>query len=413
MAKKKEIELPKLPFGMGNYDWTDETHTTIRYRKTVTMNGKTKRVSVYGSSISEVNQLMKAKETETEKELKIDCIPKLTLEKQMSEWLELYKKEEVNERTYDRNESTFLTHIANTDFGRMQLNAIKSDHVQEFMVNLKKHDQDGTLLEEPLSYSSRKKVYELLNQFFKYKYVKDPTMNPMLMVTKPKRDNEEQLKSDDLIIYDDDEMMKLTEMGMKPYRIGIEGYKHGSAIIFIMWTFVRLGEALALQWKDIDFSTNTIKISKSYSRSKIRSGAMAGQYEYKITPTKNKQTRIINMCAKAVDAIKYYKSTKTNTKPNDYVFGVGTDNKIISVNSISNMYWLMASAAGLDVDKHVTIHGLRHTGISYFIRHGVPIEVVSKLAGHKSIQITTDIYYQVIEQQKAKSIQNLDALMRL
>jgi site-specific recombinase XerD len=52
------------------------------------------------------------------------------------------------------------------------------------------------------------------------------------------------------------------------------------------------------------------------------------------------------------------------------------------------------------INKKVSVHGLRHTGISYFLRHGAASEVVSKQAGHNDISTTNGIYYSVIEEQK-------------
>ena len=37
----------------------------------------------------------------------------------MNEWMTLYKKEDVIPRTYDRIESTYLTHIVGSELGTM------------------------------------------------------------------------------------------------------------------------------------------------------------------------------------------------------------------------------------------------------------------------------------------------------
>ena len=42
--------------------------------------------------------------------------------------------------------------------------------------------------------------------------------------------------------------------------------------------------------------------------------------------------------------------------------------------------------------KHLTFHGLRHSGISHMIECGVPISVISRKVGHSSVQVT-DAYY--------------------
>ena len=397
-------ELPKLPKGMGAYDYLP--NGDIRYRKSV----KGTRISVTGTTISEVNKLMKQKEDETLKKIKIGIKKESTgtLQENMNEWMTLYKKEDVIPRTYDRIESTYLTHIVGSELGTMQEKSIKPEDIQRFMKELKNHGDKKE--DKDLSYSSKKKVYELLNQYFRYRYIKEPYLNPMLQVTKPKQDVEK--VDEELIVWDDYEIEKICREASKPFREGVEGYKHGLAIIFIMWIFCRIGEALALQWKDIDIDNSMISITKSYSRIRIRDGINAGKYEYKIVKTKNKKNRTFKMSQMAIDAIKGYKNIKKPKSENEYVFS--SNNKILTVTSITRMYSnIINRTEGIDHTKHVTMHGLRHTGISYFLRHGVPIEVVSRMAGHQSIQITIDTYYSVIEEQKQKAIDDLNKAARI
>ena len=88
---KNQKELPKLPRGMGSYSY--EKNGDIRYRKTIDGNS----ISVTGTSIAEVNKLMKAKEDETVRKIKAGIKKESTgtLQENMNEWMTLYKKEEV------------------------------------------------------------------------------------------------------------------------------------------------------------------------------------------------------------------------------------------------------------------------------------------------------------------------------
>lgn len=401
---KNKKELPKLPRGMGSYSY--EKNGDIRYRKTIDGNS----ISVTGTSIAEVNKLMKAKEDETLRKIKVGIKKESTgtLQENMNEWMTLYKKEEVIPRTYDRIESTYLTHIVGSDLGVMQEKSITAEDVQRFMKYLTNHNdkKDG----EKLSYSSKKKVYELLNQYFRYRYIKEPYLNPMLTVTKPKQDVEK--VDEELVVWNDNEIEKICREATKPFREGIEGYKHGLAIIFIMWIFCRIGEALALQWKDIDIENGMISITKSYSRVRVRDGSKAGKYESKIVKTKNKKNRTFKMSQMAIDAICSYKKIKSPVSEEEFVFS--TPHGILTVTSITRMYKnIIKRTEGINHNKNVTIHGLRHTGISYFLRHGVPVEVISRMAGHQSIQITIDTYYSVIEEQKQKALDDLNKAARI
>lgn len=401
---KKEIILPKLPRGMGSYSWNDSTHTLIKYRKSVTYKDEKKTLTAYGKTIAEVNNEMKIKEEEFKKntELQMTNIATGTLEEGINNWLQLYKTEELKNKSYDRVESTYMTHIVGSDLGRMQEQAITSDHIQTHMKSLK-----NTKTNEELSYSSKKKVYELLSQYFRYKFIKQPYLNPMLSVSKPKQEKHtDTLTSEELIIWDDEEMLKLSQIASLNYQNGKDGYKHGLAIIFVMWSFLRIGEATALQWKDIDFENETVNVYKQFSRVKDRDNISKG-YKRILTNVKYYSVRKYKLNKMAIDAIKEYKRRKGVVNEDDYIFDNGNGN-VLSETSITKTYHLMVKRAMLDENKNVTIHGLRHSGISYMLRHGVPIEVVSKQAGHRAIQVTLETYYSVIEKQKTEAIDELN-----
>ena len=93
--------LPKLPKGMGSYEQRGDK---IRYRKKLSFYGVECVASVTGESIAEVNRLMKTREREFEEKCRLHGTLNinLPLEVGMKKWLELYKKEELNEKSYDR-----------------------------------------------------------------------------------------------------------------------------------------------------------------------------------------------------------------------------------------------------------------------------------------------------------------------
>ena len=280
MAQKA---LPKLPKGMGTYDYVRDK---IRYRKQITYLGVTSNLSVTGTSIAEVNKLMQKKEKDFESKCRIGEIDQKTktLEQGMLDWLTLYKSEELNNKSFDRIESTYLNHVANTDLGRTQETLITSDMIQKHLKSLTKFNGDK------LSYSSTKKVYELLNQYFTYKFLNEPYLNPMLRVSKPK--NNDNKISEELIVWNDEEMIRLTKVAYEPYIPGKSGYKHGLVIAFIMWSFIREGEACALQWKDIDLDKGIINITKQLSRVKDRK---TNRYVSILTTTKYNSSRKIHL----------------------------------------------------------------------------------------------------------------------
>ncbi len=99
----------------------------------------------------------------------------------------------------------------------------------------------------------------------------------MLTVNKPKKNEyTDNIVKEELVIWDDTEMQKLSEVAAIPFQNGVDGYKHRLAIIFVMWSFLRIGEAIALQWKDIDFNEETVNVYKQFSRVKNRDSVYGG-----------------------------------------------------------------------------------------------------------------------------------------
>ena len=54
---------------------------------------------------------------------------------------------------------------------------------------------------------------------------------------------------------------------------------------------------------------------------------------------------------------------------------------------------------------HITVHMLRHTAISQFIKDGNPITEIASYVGHANVQVTNTVYaHDIREQNKAKTI---------
>ena len=86
---------------------------------------------------------------------------------------------------------------------------------------------------------------------------------------------------------------------------------------------------------------------------------------------------------------------------NWYIFHSVKDlNKPISRTAIKHLLERMLKRAG--IRKQIRVHDLRHSGISYFLRHGGTLADVSKRAGHSKQSITADIYSHAIDESLKK-----------
>lgn len=395
-------ELPKLVRGEGNFSYhpSKSGKTAIRLRKYI--NGK--YVDVYGATPRECIKKMKDKEQAINEREKcyhptdLSCVA--LLQDSIKAWLETYKAPDLKPRAYDTLESTYETHIKDTQLGRIAVDNVSSKDIQSHINKIASEK----------SYSTTKKVHSLLSQYFKQYYVRDINNNPMLTVVLPKKkttfSDDDFTDAEELIVLTDEEIQLLTEELSKPPQSGKVGYKHGEMLLFVMWSFMRIGEVLALQYKDIDLEHNSVKIYKSYNKVKDRSESKTTNYKWELSDPKTYSgRRILYLYEEAAKHLqKHIKLCCPNPSDNEYLF------RSEYGNPISDQYLntvLHKALKRCGISKNITVHGLRHTGISYFLRHGCPIESISKLAGHSDTGITSRVYYSVIDTQKRDVYKNI------
>ncbi len=78
-----------------------------------------------------------------------------------------------------------------------------------------------------------------------------------------------------------------------------------------------------------------------------------------------------------------------------------------STGGICKVLTKWAEAAG--ITKHITFHSARHTFATTLLTLGTDLYTVSKLLGHKSIQVT-EVYAKVVDSKKVESVSKLDNL---
>lgn len=136
---------------------------------------------------------------------------------------------------------------------------------------------------------------------------------------------------------------------------------------------LRRGEVFGLQWKDIDFNTNTFSVKKT----KVKTDA-----GWIIKPPKNKTSiRTVKMPLILVSALKKYKSSL----------------KIVPL-AVCEAYQPDAYSKHFKeiLKKNklplIRFHDLRHFQGTYLMLKGVPDKLVSKRLGHSNVSTTKKVY---------------------
>lgn len=373
--------------------------------------GKTFRLSVTGSTKAECRAKMEEKERTKESGLRHSQEnPSVLLGFAVTDWARKNKLRYVKASTYDRIERIIENQIAKHKTGMMQVKLINATNINSILFDVAEKNSQSTV----------SKTYQILNQFFRDYYAANPSGNPMNGVKMPKPqkkigeiglDGDTNLKIEDIVL-SNDEIKRFKECALKPYVNGKRGTsRYGPALYFMMMTVIRFGEAAALTWKDIDVDNRVMVVSKNQSVVKNRIDD-ASKTRRIITTPKSGKSREVMLSAEAIAALNAIRESSDYTEPKNFVictkYGKSVTNHILR----KSLDALMAEA-GLATEQRKQkfgLHYLRHTGISYYIRNGIPLEMVSKMAGHSSVAITERVYYHIIHDQQQKMLDMMDKI---
>ena len=329
--------------------------------------------------------------------LRKEIVPqKQTVNSYIERWLTTVKMPSLKPSSYDRLERTYLKQIKNTSVGRSQLGTLTSLEIQALINSYT----------TTLSYSTLKKVYDLLNNCYRYAVAtRNIGYNPVDGVQLPKQENMS-IQTKEIAILPDVDVELLEAAQSMCYKTGRLRYWYAPAYALILNTGLRSGEALALTWDNVNFHTKTLTIRQNASRVKKRDTANASGSKQIITTTKSRSgTRQIPLNNNALIALERLQELQeSNRIKTNYVICTSTG-KMVVQNSFYSIFQRTQKSLGI---KPVTVHALRHTFATRLIKAKVDIKVVSKLLGHSSVKITYDTYVHTDLDRAFSAVQTLE-----
>jgi integrase len=164
----------------------------------------------------------------------------------------------------------------------------------------------------------------------------------------------------------------------------------------LAYSGLRLGEALALRWRDIDFGLGTIRVQRAYS---VHGGIQ--------DPKTASSRRAVPLLPVLVDLLEPKRS-----KPDELLFSKAKDGKKkrpIDPDNARKVFNDAVKAAGL---KHVTMHSLRHSYATVMIASGASIKALQRALGHASVHMTLNTYSHLLEESMEEPVLKADSLFR-
>lgn len=387
----KQVKLPKMPYGEGSMSLRPDG--TIMYRKRI---GNPKREkTVYGSTPKECIQKMKEEEIFLSN--RIVNQDKVSLSDGMLSWLDTVKKPTLKSQSYTRLRSTIKNQIEKSDLGYMRYKIITTDEIQQLI---------NKLNEDNYAHSTIKKTYDALNAFYRYASAKEKFDNPMLLVVMPTTNNVK-AETKNIVFFEKDDIEKFISVCDTKYNSGSYKYKYGYALAANIYLGMRMGELLALQWKDIDFSNSTIYVHRTlieetnpeYDKSNIPLMKENGIKKVRFIvqeSTKKSKNRYVPINSKAKELLLKYREIAKFTEPADFV--ISTNNrKTNTIKNMSDTIVAMENEAETTVRSSGT-HLLRHTCASLYFRAGVSVETICQILGNTR-DVCEKTYIHFIEEQ--------------
>lgn len=387
------IQKPKRKYGEGSIYQRKDGRWVAKY-KSVNM---LKPCVVYAKSESEAKRKLR--------ELKKDAAKGLVKSTSRrfgdyaDQWLYTFKLHSVEDSSFDKYESAYLTYIKPT-FGKMQLVSIHSEQLQKLLVEKS----------QTLSHTVVKIIYIILSEIFSYAHSEgDLSRNTMHNVKMPKKATFKPER--EIVALESDEVRAVERIAEMKNKNGRPCIMQAHALVFLVHTGLRCGEFLALKWSDIDFESRIVTVNKNLSMvyDRDKDGVRIKHKKARIKCTKTASgNRIVPLNTKAIAALNRLKAVYREMDIVSDSVAVTRKGTTLSSDQLRRVLRRVLAYAG--IDKPFTLHRLRHTFATQALNVGIPITVVSKWLGHANISVTYNTYIHVLESAEAAAVELLEAI---
>ncbi|MBU9722166.1 MULTISPECIES: tyrosine-type recombinase/integrase [Bacillaceae] len=308
----------------------------------------------------------------------------------LNDWLE-HKKANVKESTFVQLEVIIRNHILPT-FGDKKIMTIKRTEIKRWIATFGELNENG---KEKYSFGSRLKYLSVMKSILHYAVYELEVLekNPADKLKVPVKDSVA-LKKEKVKYFTLKELDQLLDF-MKTYKHQrFPDYQlYYTLMLFLSRTGLRISEALALRWEDIN--GDKITIDKQTSRD--------DNNNVKLTTLKNSSSyRTIKIDNVLVRELKKFKMKQNELLSGNPSFRKNEDSIIfqnfnghyLTPSTIRETMQDYCKKAGVD---YKGTHGFRHTHAVLALESGSNLIYVSNRLGHKTIKTTADTYLDITE----------------
>ena len=295
-------------------------------------------------------------------------------------WLEDYIRPSVKLRTYERYKHIVEQHIKEK-IGEMELDDLSPLILQKFITGLLIDGNRRT--GKGLSANTVNAVISVIQSSLKTAHVLE--LRKEYVAGKLKRPK---LKEKPVECFTRAEQKQIERFVLNGSKDKLYG------ILLCLYSGLRIGELIALQWSDIDFSKGILTVSKSCYDGK--DGLIIDE------PKTASSCRTIPLPKQLFPILRGIR------KKSDSLFVVSNHGKPVSVRSYQRSFELILKKLKI---AHRGFHSLRHTFATRALECGMDVKTLSEILGHKNPTVTLNRYAHSLIEHKALMMNRLGNLL--
>lgn len=296
----------------------------------------------------------------------------------LNEWLALYVKPTTKIRTYKKYQRQIELHIIPT-LGEFELQDLTATVLQRFTVDLS---------EKGLSANTVNGIISVIKTSLRRAVLLGVTDKEFTMaIVRPKQ------REKKVACFSKEEQRKIEQFIFEKKNNKLFG------VVLCLYSGLRIGELLALTWKDVDLQKGIIYVCKSCHDSWEN-----GEYVKVIdTPKTDCSERVIPIPKQLLLRLKEYKKSASG----NYVVESKKTHGA-QIRSYQKSFELLLKRLKL---SHKGFHSLRHTFATRALECGMDIKTLSEILGHKNPTITLKRYAHSMLEHKTEMMNRLGKLL--
>ena len=318
------------------------------------------------------------------------------------DWLVTFKQANVSPRTFETAEMLAKLHVY-PHIGELKLAQVTPNIIQGVL---------NKMLVAGYSLAYVRKVKFLLNQFFAYakanRFINDNPVSECIVKSTPEHKERKQ------------ETYKAIPIEIREYFLEVISKNDFMKALCMVQMFagLRIGEALALKWKNVDFDNGIISIDSAVTELPVRnSEGKIVDHRTVISDTKTaasvREVPMPNILKTTLLEWKKSRWVQQRTTgksfigPNDLVFA-NNEGELRTYTGTKTIFQRLMSQNGLAPYK-LHFHSLRHTYSSMLFESHENPKVIQMLLGHKDVTTTIRTYNSVDRSYFKQAVDKLDS----